>query len=362
MRSLPRRHIAGPLYHGTAIVMGETMSATRSRRELRQTTRLARAATLALGLTFAWCTSASAQSYPSKPIHIIVPFAAGGITDVVGRALGQRLTEAWGQQVVIENRPGGGTGQVGTEYVARSTPDGYTLLVTADATFVTAPHTYSKLPYDAVNDFVPITALGISPQALVVHPSLPARTLGELVDLAKKKPGEINYGTFGIGSSGHLNIILLEGMTGTRFTPVHYRGAAPGITDLIGGHIQMMIVSIGLIAQPWQAGQLKVLGFGSAARLPQYPDVPTLSESGLPGYEAGSWYGLAAPKGTPRDIVMKLNEETRRIFDDPAFQAKFLAPSFIFSIASPSEAFAERLHRESAKWEKVIRDANIKVE
>jgi tripartite-type tricarboxylate transporter receptor subunit TctC len=320
------------------------------------------AAILALALVAGWCASASAQSYPAKPIRIVVPFAAGGITDVIARALGQRLAEAWGQQVVIENKPGGGTGQVGTEYVARSAPDGYTLLVTADATFVAAPHTYSRLPYDAINDFVPITALGISPQALVVHPSLPVRTLADLVELAKKKPGEINYGTFGIGSSGHLNIILLEGMTGTRFTPVHYRGAAPAITDLVGGHIQMMIVSIGLVRQSWQAGGLKVLGFGSTARITQYPDVPTLTESGLPGYEAGSWYALAAPKGTPRDVVMKLNAEMQRIFNDPTFQEKFLAPSFIFPLVSSPEAFAERIRTESAKWGKVIKDANVKVE
>jgi tripartite-type tricarboxylate transporter receptor subunit TctC len=317
---------------------------------------------LILGLALASCTSAAAQSYPSKPIHIVVPFSPGGITDVIGRALAQRLTEAWGQQVVVENKPGGGTGQVGTEYVAKSAPDGSTLLVTADATFVTAPHTYSKLPYDALNDFMPITALGISPQALIVHPSLPVRTVSELIALAKTKPGEINYGTFGIGSSGHLNIILIEGMTGTKFTPVHYRGAAPGITDVIGGHIQMMIVSIGLITQPWQAGSLKVLGFGSTARLPQYPDVPTLAESGLPGYEAGSWYGLAAPKGTPPEIVAKLNAETQRIFNDPAFREKFLAPSFIFPITSSPDEFAERIRRESAKWGKVIKDAGVKVE
>jgi len=241
-------------------------------------------------------------------------------------------------------------------------PDGYTLLVTADATFVTSPHIYSKLPYDPINDFVAITGLGISPQALVVHPSLPVRTLGDLVDFARKRPGELNYGTFGIGSSGHLNIILLEGMTGNKFTPVHYRGAAPAITDLIGGHIQMMIVSIGLVAQPWQAGALKVLGFGSTRRMAQYPDVPTLAESGLPGYEAGSWYGLAAPKGTPAEVVAKLNAQTQRIFDDPGFREKFLAPSFIFSITSSPEAFAERIRIESAKWGKLIRDANLKAE
>jgi len=336
------------------------MPATRTPGARRLTTRVACSAILLIGLAFV--SGASAQPYPSKPIHIVVPFAAGGITDVLARGLGQRLAEVWGQQVVIENKPGGGTGQVGTEYVARSAPDGYTLLVTADATFVTSPHIYSKLPYDPIEDFVPITGLGISPQALVVHPSLPVRTLGDLVDFAKRRPGELNYGTFGIGSSGHLNIILLENLTGTRFTPVHYRGAAPAITDLIGGHIQMMIVSIGLVAQPWQAGTLKVLGFGSIARIPQYPDVPTLAESGLPGYEAGSWYGLAAPKGTPQDIVSKLNTQTQRIFDDPSFREKFLAPNFIFSVTSSSEAFAERIRLESAKWREVIRNANVKVE
>jgi len=316
---------------------------------------------LACALVLATTAAASAQPYPSKPIHLVVPFAAGGITDVIARALGQRLTEAWGQQAVIENRSGG-TGQVGAEYVARSAPDGYTLLVSADTTFVIAQHIYSKLPYDPIADFVPVTGLGISPQALAVNPGVPAKRLGDLIALAKQKPGELNYGTFGIGSSGHLNIILLESLTGTKFNPVHYRGAAPAITDLIAGHIQVMIVSIGLVAQPWKAGQLEVLGFGSTRRLPQYPDVPTLQESGLPGYEAGSWYGLAAPKGTPRDIVAKLNAETRRIFDDPVFQEKFLAPSFIFSIVSSPEQFAERIRTESAKWGKLIEDANVKAE
>jgi tripartite-type tricarboxylate transporter receptor subunit TctC len=156
--------------------------------------------------------------------------------------------------------------------------------------------------------------------------------------------------------------VLVESMTGTKFTPVHYRGATPALTDTIAGHIQMMIVSIGLVAQPWQAGQLNVLGFGSTARIPEFPDVPTLAESGLPGYEAGSWYGLFAPKGTPRTIVNKLNSETRRIFSDAQFRDKVLAPSFIYSIASSPEEFAERIRRDSEKWGKVIRDANIKVE
>jgi len=340
-------------------VLGLIMLAIRTQ-YARRSKRLV-ALFLAICFAFGCSAVASAQSYPAKPIHVVVPFAAGGITDVLARALGARLSEAWGQQVLIENKLGG-AGHVGTDFVAKSAPDGYTLLVTADATFVTNPHTYSKLSYDPINDLVPITGLGISPQALVVHPAVPAGTLAELVALARRKPGEINYGTFGIATSGHLNIILLENMTGTKFTPVHYRGAAPGLNDVIGGHIQMMIVSIGLVAQPWQTGKLKVLGFGSRTRLPQYPDVPTLAESGLPGYEAGSWYALAAPKGTPRDIVDKLNKETQRIFNDAGFRERFLARSFIYSIVSSPEEFAERIRLDSAKWGKVIRDAKIKVE
>ena len=325
-----------------------------------------RCALCAIGVLFillcAAGNTAEAQNYPTKPVRLVVPFAAGGITDVIARALAQRLTEAWKQQVFVDNRPSGGSGQAGTEYAARSAPDGYTLLLTADATFVTNPHVYSNLSYDPMKDFVPITGLGISPQALVVHPSVPAHSVRELIELARARPGELNYGTFGIGTSGHLNIVLIEQITGAKFTPVHYRGAAPALTDLLGGHIQMMIVSIGLVAQPWQAGQLRVLGFGSTMRIPQFPDVPTLAESGLPGYEAGSWYGLAAPRATPREIVDRINAETRRIFNDSQFAEKMLAPSFIYSIVSSPEAFAERIHRDSDKWGKVVREANIRVE
>ena len=319
------------------------------------------AATLAIACAFMSGSHASAQSFPQKPIHLVVPYAAGGITDVIARALAQRFTEAWKQQVIVENKPAG-AGIVGVDGVAKSAPDGHTLLVAADAAIVTAPHTYSRLPYDPGRDFVAITGLGISPQALIVHPSVPVRTLGDLIDVAKRKPGELNYGTFGVGTSGHLNIVLIESLTGAKFTPVHYRGATPALTDTIAGHIQMMIVSIGLVAQPWQAGQLKVLGFGSTSRIAEFPNVPTLAENGLPGYEAGSWYGLFAPKGIPRAVVDKLNEETRRIFNDPQFREKVLAPNFIYSIVSSPEEFAERIRRDSDKWGKVIRDANIKVE
>jgi tripartite-type tricarboxylate transporter receptor subunit TctC len=317
------------------------------------------AALIALAATSSlWVTAAGAQTYPSKPIHVVVPYPAGGITDVIARALGQRLTEAWGQQVVVENKPTG-AGIVGTVSVAKAPPDGHTLLVAADAAFVTAPHIYSKLPYDPLKDFAAITGLGISPHALIVHPSVPASTVGELVALGKSKPGTLNYGTFGIGTSGHLNFVAIESVTGAKFTPIHYRGATPALTDTIAGHIQMMTVSIGLVVQSWQAGGLKVLGFGSAARLPEFPNVPTLAESGLPGFEAGSWYGLVAPAGTPREIVDKLNAETQRIFNDPAFRERVLSKSFIYPILSTPDAFAQRIARESDKWGKIIRAANI---
>jgi len=317
-------------------------------------------AVFAAGLGFA-ASAESVPSYPAKPIRLVVPFAPGGITDILARALGQRLAEAWGQQVVVENRPGANS-QVGAEVVARAAPDGYTLMVSADTTFVMNPHLYGKVTYDALADFVPVSGLGISPQALVVHPGVPAVNVSGLVGLARTKPGELNYGTFGIGSSGHLNIELLQTMTGTKFTAVHYKGAAPALTDVIGGHIQMMIVSIGLVTQPWQAGQLKVLGFGSAARIAQFPDVPTIAESGLAGYEAASWYGLVAPAGTPREIVDKLSAETQHIFGEAAFREKFLAPNMIFSIAGSPEQFAARIRTDYVKWGKVIKDANVKVE
>ena len=323
--------------------------------------RCARVALAAIALlAAALMQNAAAQPYPTKPIRIVVPYAAGGITDILARALGQKLGEALGQSVVIDNRPGA-NGQVGAEIVARATPDGYTLMVSADTTFVMIPHLMSRLPYDALADFVPVSGLGISPQALVVHPSVPAKTVSELIALARAKPGELNYGTFGIGSSGHLNIELMQSLTGAKFTAVHYKGAAPALTDLLGGHIQMMIVSIGLVTQGWQAGQLKVLGFGSEQRIAQYPDVPTIAET-LPGYEAASWYGLVAPAGTPRAIVDKLSAETRKIFAEPAFREKFLAPSFIFSIAGTPQDFAQRIRADYAKWGKVIKDAGVKVE
>jgi tripartite-type tricarboxylate transporter receptor subunit TctC len=321
-------------------------------------TRIVLAVLLIIGLG---AVPSSAETYPIKPIRIVVPTSPGGITDTLARALAQRLTESFGQTVIVENKPSG-AGHIGMDFVAKSPPDGYTLMVNSDAAFVVNPHLYSKLSYDPMGDFVPISGLGVSPQALVLHPSVPANTFGELVALAKGKPGALNYGTFGIGTSGHLNIMYVEGETGAKFTPVHYRGAAPALTDLLGGHIQMMIVAIGLLRQNIESGKLRPLAIGNRERVAQYPDLPTLSESGLPGFEAGSWYGLVAPKGTPPEIVEKLSAETQKIFADPAFRERYLAPAVTFSIASPPAQFAARMQRDLAKWGKVIKDAGLKVE
>ncbi len=238
-----------------------------------------------LFLSLLFVAPAAAQTYPDKPVRIIVPYAAGGITDILARALAQQLTERWGQQVIVENRPGGNS-QIGAEYVARSAPDGYTLLVSADTTFVMAPHLYRDQKFDALTDFAPITGLGISPQALVVHPSVPVNSVADLIAYGHDHPGALNYGTFGIGSSGHLNIELIQIMTGAHFTPVHYGGATPAINDLLGGHIQFMIVSVGLVAQPWKAGLLKVLAIGSKERtqgISGYPDLGGERAKGLRG-------------------------------------------------------------------------------
>ena len=264
------------------------------------TTRSSSALALVLLLPFAVAVSAQAQaqSYPAKPVRVVVPLPAGGATDVITRAVSQRLSEMWGQQIVIENKGGANT-QIGAEAVAKSAPDGYTLLATSEATLAVNPFLYRKLAYET-KEFVPVSGLGIITQALVVHPSVPANTVAQFIALAKSKPGELNYGTLGIGSSSHLNTISFESMAGVKLTPVHYRGGAPALTDVIGGHTQVLFISVTLMNQPWKAGQLKALGVGGEKRVPQFPELPTIAESGLPGYQALSWFGLFAPRGDTR--------------------------------------------------------------
>jgi tripartite-type tricarboxylate transporter receptor subunit TctC len=319
----------------------------------------------ALMLLQGLCGAAAAQTppYPSHPITVIVTAAAGGVTDVVARALGQELSKAWGQPVVIENR-GGAAHILGAQAVAKADPDGYTLLVAEAGTFTINPTLYpaGKLPYDTEKDFVAISGLVRINQAVLADLALPVATIGELIALAKQKPGQLTYGTAGIGSAPHMNMALFESMAGVRLLPVHYRGATPALDDVIGGSVNLMAISVSSALPPYRAGQVKILAIGSANRLPQVPDIPTVAESGLPGYQAVTWFGLFGPSALPHDIVMKLNTEVQRIFADPAFRARFLDPQLYESMAGPPEAFAAYIKAEEQKWSKVIREANIKLE
>jgi tripartite-type tricarboxylate transporter receptor subunit TctC len=304
---------------------------------------------------------ARAQTYPSRPITIIVPAAPGGVTDALGRVLAKQFSEAWGQQVIVENKPGANN-QLAAEYVAKAAPDGYTLFIGPEVTFVVNPSLYSKLAYDPVKDFTPIAGLVTINHALILHPSVPAASVKDLLDLAKNKPGELNYGTFGIGSSGHLNMEMMQTLARVKFQPIHYKGATPALTDVMAGHIQMMFISVGTAVPQWKSGHVKLIAVGAAKRMALIPEVPTVAESGLPGYEATSWFGLFAPAGAPREIVAKINGEIRRMFADPDFGKNFLDRQFFDSVVGSPEDLAEHIKTEEPKWRKVIRDAGVKVD
>jgi tripartite-type tricarboxylate transporter receptor subunit TctC len=308
------------------------------------------------------CGAAAAQTYPDRPVTMIVAAAAGGVTDIVARALGQELGKAWGQPVVIENR-GGAANILGTQAAAKATPDGYTLLAVEAGAFTINPTLYKgKLPYDPEKDFAPISGLVRINQALLAKKSLPVASVRDLIALAKSKPGQLTYGTAGIGTAPHMNMALFESMAGVKLQPVHYRGATPAIDDVIGGHIDLMIIAVSSALPSYRAGQLKILGIGSEKRLPQLPDIPTVAESGLPGYQASTWFGLFAPAGTPPDIVTKLNREVQRIFADQAFRARFLDPQMYQAMTGSPDEFADYIKAEQAKWSKVIGEVHIKVE
>src|SRR5438067_5470227 len=305
--------------------------------------------------------AAVAQSYPSKVVKIVVAYAPGGATDVVTRAVSQRLSPIWGQPVVIENKPGANTNIAAGE-VAKAPADGYTLLSTAETTFAVNPYVYTQLPFDPAKDYVPVTGLGIVNQVLAVNPALPYRSVADVIAAAKAQPDRLNYAAFGPGSSPHLNMEMFLHMAGVQMTPVHYKGGAPALTDVIGGHVPMIILSTTLTAKPYKAGQLRILGVGSRQRLAAFPELPTIAESGLPGYEAVSWFGLFAPAGTPRAGVAKINADVQRVLADADFREKFLAPNYFEPISGSPEEFAAYVRREAAKWSQVIRQANITLE
>lgn len=296
--------------------------------------------------------------YPVKPVRVIVPYSPGGAVDSFARVLTQQLSEHWNQSVVVENRPGAST-MIGAEQVAKSPADGYTLLLTAELTLVTLPHLYEKIPYDPLRDFAPITALVSATQALVANPSLPVKTVNDVVTLAKAKPGELTYGSFGIGSTGHLNMEVFQAMTGTRFNHIPYSGAGPAMNDVVGGHVSLMFAALSIVKGSVDAGKLRMIGVGSDRRSGEFPDVPTISESGVPGFEAKSWFGLVAPAGTPPEIIKKINEDVTKVISDPAFARQYLAAQGLVPITGTPEEFAAFIQAETKRWGKVIKDANI---
>jgi tripartite-type tricarboxylate transporter receptor subunit TctC len=302
---------------------------------------------------------ALAQQYPAKPIRIVVGFAAGGPTDIGARTIGQKLTESWGQQVIVDIRPGA-SGNIAAEHVAKSAPDGYTLLLAVFAHAVN-PSLHSKLSFDAVKSFEPIIQYASIANLLVVHPSIPARTVKELIDFARARPGELTSGSAGIGTSSHLSLELMAVMAGTRITHVPYKGLSAAHVDVVGGHLSMLFDNVVTALPHAKAGRIRMLGVTTLRRWGGAPEVPTMSEAGLPGYEVNSWYGLLAPAGTPRELVLRLNAEVGRTLRAPDARER------LFSIGAEPlsqtpEEFTAFITAEVAKWAKVVKTAGIRIE
>ncbi|MBI3041581.1 MAG: tripartite tricarboxylate transporter substrate binding protein [Betaproteobacteria bacterium] len=296
--------------------------------------------------------AAFAQNYPVRPIRLIVPYPPGGPTDFVGRLVGQKLTEAWGQQVVVENRAGAASA-IGTEVAARAAADGYTLLLGTSAGFCINPARGGKLPYDPERDFAPVTLLVINPQILVVHPSLPVRSIKELVALAKRRPAQLNYASVGNASPQHLGMEMLKRMAGIDMVHVPYKGTAPAVTDILAGNVSLMFNSMPSVLPQVHAGKLRGIAVGSAKRSPAAPDIPTVAEAGVPGFEYVTWYGLFAPAGTPRDIVAKLNAQVVKILSQPEMSRR-LASQGAEPAANTPEQLARYRRAEFERWRKLI--------
>jgi tripartite-type tricarboxylate transporter receptor subunit TctC len=300
-----------------------------------------------------------AQSYPSKPVRIICTFAAGGTTDVLSRGVARQLSEIWGQQVVVENRAGANT-QIGAEHVAKSPGDGYTLMVTSEGTFVMNPSLYDKLPYDAARDFIPITTLVELKQVLIVSPKVAANNIQELIALARKEPGKLTYGTTGLGSSSHLNMEMLQNMAQVKLTAVHYRGASQALVDMHGGHIDMVFAASGIVADQYRAGKLKILAVSSRTRVAGLPELPTIAEAGLPGFDGTSWFGLFAPRGTPADVIKKIHTDVAKSFENEAFRKGFLEPNMLEPNIIAPDVFASSINDGRERWARIIRAAGLK--
>lgn len=322
------------------------------------------ARTCLLGLLLMVSTTAAiaaqpAVNYPSKPIRIVVPQSAGGSTDLTARLVAQKLAEALGQSVVVDNRPGAGS-IIGTDIVAKAPPDGYTLLVVASSITLN-PSLHKKLPFDPVRDLAPVTQLSAFPNMLVVHPAVPVKSVQELIALAKSRPGQINYGSSGTGTGTHLSAELFKYMTGVDMVHVPYKGGGPAVIALLGGQVQLNFATIPSVLLHVRAGKLRAVAVTTVRRSPAAPEVPTIAESGVPGYDHGPWNGMLAPAKTPKAVIARLNAEAARIVHMPEAKA-VLVHEGAEPVGNTPEQFAAIIRTETAKWEKVIKAAGIKAD
>jgi tripartite-type tricarboxylate transporter receptor subunit TctC len=306
------------------------------------------------------CTTAPAQQYPAKPIRMVVGFAPGGGTDLVARIIGQKMTESWGQPVLVDNRAGA-TGTIGADVVAKAPGDGYTLLMGHVNSHGIAPHIFKKLPYDAERDFAMVAYVGYVPNVFVIHPSIPARNVKELIAIAKAQPGSLTYASSGVGSTQHLAGELLTLLAGVKILHVPYKGSGPAVVDLLAGHVSMNFDTMPPVLPHIKSGRLRALALTTPKRSPQLPNVPTMIEVGLKGFDMTNWYGVMAPAKTPRDIVVKLNGEINRIVGLPDAKAKLEEAGTQLDPMSP-EQFASFLKSEIAKYAKLVKAANVSLD
>ena len=302
-------------------------------------------------------TLAAAQTYPAKPVRIVVPFATGGGVDLTARILAQRLTERTNQTFLVENRTGA-SGIIGTEFVAKAAPDGYTLLVGSQTTHAVVPAMYGKVGYDAARDFTGVTQIATSPLLIVVHPSLPVKTVKELIAIAKSRPGQLTFGAAS-GGTPHMAGELFKLVAGVDMLFVPYKGEGPAVADAMGGQISMVFSNLPVALPLASSGRLRAIAVTALERVPTAPDIPTAAESGLPKFEAATWFGLFAPSATPREIVSKLNSESAAALNQPEVKQKMMSQG-LFVVASTPDAFAAHLKREIPRWAKVVQDSGVK--
>jgi tripartite-type tricarboxylate transporter receptor subunit TctC len=301
----------------------------------------------------------SAQTFPSKPIRMIIPFSAGGAADVPGRIVTQKLSEAIKQQVLVDNRPGAGS-TIGADAAAKAAPDGYTIFMISNTHFVSAA-LHKKLAYDSLNDFTPVTQITSAPNVMVVHPSLPAKSVKELIALAKARPGQIDYASSGNGSTQHLTGALFANMAGIKITHIPYRGSGPVTADLLGGQVQLAFPGIAGMLPHIKTGKLRPLGVTGSKRSPELPEVPTIAEAGVKGYEMVAWFGVSGPKGLPRDIQMKLHGELLKVLKTPEMNKSLQAVGQEPAWQDTPEKFFDFLKIESDKWAKVVKASGAEI-